>query len=182
MAMSWSSPDDPTEYYASVGVFAPDGRTLQEWNYDDGMPTSIGFDVQVIAVDGAAIVAETGAVVLDPTAKRTKRFVELSRIALRPDGMLYGASMDGREIRRTPLEGTTLEPVFRVRDGEYVRRVALDGAGHVYAATTTGIVGVDERGAEMFRVEPFDAEAILLGEGFLIAAGRQNGAGLIRVH
>lgn len=180
MAMSWSSPGEPTEYYATIAAFAPDGGKRQEWGYDDGIPTSTGFDLQVMAVDGFGIVCEHGTAILSPGARRPARFETLSNIALRPDGMLFGTN--GSEICRTPLDGNGLETIGRVREGEYVRRVVADGAGRLYLGTTTGILAVSENGAEMFRVEPFDTGALLLGEGFLIAVGSQTGTGLIRVH
>lgn len=135
----------------------------------------------MIAVGGVGIVSENGTALLEPSSRRS-RFLELSHLALRPDGMLYGTA-GAREIRRTSILGTAaVETVGRTRDDDYLRRLALDGAGHVYAATTSSVFGLDAHGAEMFRVEPFDTDQLLLGEGFLIAVGMQTGSGLLRIH
>lgn len=176
MALSWSSDDDPTEYYGTLLAWSRDGVPLFRRDHDeDRLPTSTGFDLQVMALRDGVLLAESGAVYYDWTGTEVWResgFQATCFVALPASGWVY--LRDHRQVVRvrvpSPAEARppASELLLGLGANDFMVDLAGDVQGHLVVAERNTLIGLDASGKIRFRTLVHGIQSVAVGDGYAL--------------
>ncbi len=177
MAMSWSSPEDPTEYYGTLLAVSADGVPLFKKDRDhEGLPTSTGLDLRLMALPEGILLAESGACFWgwDGAEQWAESHWQVAAF-VRLEPRVFSYVREGRHLMRVQVpergESRSSGPssVFEVGKEDWIHDVVGDAAGRLYLAERSTLIALDERGKVRFRALVPGLQSLVVGDGFLLA-------------